>query len=98
MNLCNMLIRWIKSDESIIYTINPDQEKYQLLQDFYNFSKTKEVCVSFQIIKPEVMPIEKLRGDTNKLIIFDDIKMDNRHMEPIKEYFSLSRNRNCNCI
>ena len=31
-----------------------------------------------------------------KVIVFDDIKLDN--MKKLMEYFSLSRNRNCNCI
>ena len=43
---------------------------------------------SFQILElEEVIPIEKLDGDTSKLVVFDDIKIDSRHMEPIKEYF-----------
>ena len=55
--------------------------------------------LSFQILEPEeVIPIEELDGDTSKPIVFDDIKIDSRHMEPINEYFSLSRNCNCNCI
>ena len=46
----------------------------------------------------EVTPVEELDGDASKVVVFDDIKIDSRHMEPIKEYFSLSRNHNCNCI
>ena len=89
----------MKSDKSIMYTINLNQEKYQLLQDFYDFLETEGVDSSFQILEPEeVIPIEELDGDTSKLIVFDDINIDSRHMEPIKKYFSLSRNRNCNCI
>ena len=92
-------MRWMKPEESIIYTINPDQQQYRLLQDLYNFLETEEVDSSFQILEPEeVIPIKELDGDTSKLVVFDDIKVDSRHMEPIKEYFSLYRNRNCNCI
>ena len=43
-------------------------------------------------------PVEELDGNASKVVVFDDIKIHSRHMEPIKEYFSLSRNRNCNCI
>ena len=54
---------------------------------------------SFQILEPEeVIPIDELDGDTSKLVVFDDIKIDSRHMELMKEYLLLSRNRNCICI
>ena len=45
-----------------------------------------------------MIPVEELDGDSSKLVVFDDIKIDNSHMEPIKEYFALCGNRNCNCI
>ena len=32
--LCNMLLKWVNPKGLILYTINPDQEKYQLIQDF----------------------------------------------------------------
>ena len=54
---------------------------------------------TFQILTPEeVTPIEELDGDTGKLVVFDKLKTDSRHMKLIKEYLLLSRNRNCNCI
>ena len=51
------------------------------------------------MLKPEeVTPVEELDGDASKVVVFDDIKIDSRHMEPIKDSFSLSRNHKCNCI
>ncbi len=81
---CNLLMRWMKRDESIIYIINPDPDKCRLLQYFYDFLENEGVDSSFQILEPEeVILIEELDGDTSKLIVFDDIKIDSRHMEPI---------------
>ena len=33
-----------------------------------------------------------------QVIVFDEIKIDKKSMDRIKEYFSLSRNKNCCCI
>ena len=97
--LCNMLLKWVNPKELILYTINPDQEKYQLIQEFYDFLEIKGADQGFQMLEPEeVTPVEELDGDSSKVVVFDDIKIDSRHMEPIKEYFSLSRNHKCNCI
>ena len=97
--ICNMLLKWVNPKELILYTINPDQEKYQLIQDFYDFLEIEGADQIFQMLEPEeVTPVEELDGDASKVVVFDDIKIDSRHMEPIKEYFSLSRNHKCNCI
>lgn len=94
--LCNMLLQsWLKADRITIYTINPNQPKYQILKEFYNACDQD----TFTIATPEdVIPIEELDDEDNKVIIFDDIKLDKKNMDRIKEYFSLSRNKNCNCI
>ena len=52
-----------------------------------SFLGDRGVNRKFQILKPkEVIPVEELDGDSSKLVIFDDIKIDSSHMEPIKEY------------
>ena len=72
--LCNMLMRWINPDESILYNINHDQEKSQLLQDFYDLLEAEGVDGRFQIFEPEeVIPVEELDGDLRKVVVFDDI-------------------------
>lgn len=53
----------------------------------------------FEISPPEdVTHVEKLDDDSNKVVIVDDIKLDNKNIDNIKDYFSLSRYKNCNCI
>jgi len=48
------------------------------------------------VLNPENLPpVEKLHSQ-QKVIIFDDIKLDN--MKKLMEYFSLFRNKNYNCI
>ena len=82
-----------------LYTINPDQDKYQLLNEYNEFSENEGMDSIFEKLPPEYdTPVEELEGNTNKVIIFDGIKIDNHNMNNIKEYFPLSRNKNCNCI
>jgi len=87
--LCNMLLRWMKYDSLTIYTINQNQKKYQMLSELF------DDCLK---LPEEVIPVEQLDDDTDKVVIFDDIKIDKKNMNMIKEYFSLSRNKNCNSI
>ena len=94
--LCNMLIQsWLKADKVVIYTINPEQSKYQLLSELYNNSLDGSLVLSSP---DDVEPVEMLENELHKVIIFDDIKIDKKNMDRIKEYFSLSRNRKCNCV
>ena len=87
--LLNILLKWMDYSECFVYTINPDQDKYTFL--------TEQKGV--EILNPEeITPVEDLDHETQKVIVFDDIKLDKKNMNSIKEYFSLSRNKNCNCI
>eukprot|EP00117_Sycon_ciliatum_P029550 scpid35373/ scgid23499/ len=94
--LCNMLLQsWLNCDKVILYTINPQQPKYQLLDGFYNGISPGNLIIE----QPDkVCPVEDLDDQENKVIIFDDIKIDKKNMTKVMEYFSLSRNKKCNCI
>ena len=101
--LTNMLLKWMNYDSCKIYTLNPQQDKYQIIQEFHDVINDEidgdldnDIC---QILDPtEIIPVEDLDDEKNKIIVFDDIKIDNKNMNNVKEYFSLSRNKNCNCI
>ncbi len=96
--LCNMLLQWMHPDKIVIYTINPDQDKYIMLREFFDVVEDETGEHILDIEKPEdVLPVEELDDEDNKVIVFDDIKIDKKNMDRIKEYFSLSRNKNCNC-
>ena len=85
--LLNILLNWMNYDYCCVYTINPDQDKYQFLQE-----------QGVEILRPaDLPPVEELDSQ-QKVIVFDDIKLDNTNMKKLMEYFSLSRNKNCNCI
>ena len=83
--LINMILKWMSCNTCFVYTLNPDQNKYQFLQE-----------QGIEILSLEdIPPLEELDSQ-QKVIVFDKIKLDN--MNKIKEYISLTQNRNCNCI
>ena len=83
--LRNMILKWMNYNTCCVYTLNPDQNKYQFLQE-----QGIEIFSLEDILSAEELDSQQ------KVIFFDDLKLDN--MNKIKEYFSLSQNRNCNCI
>ena len=94
--LCNMLLQgWLNYDTVTLYTINPEQGKYTMMRDFFD----EVSCELLTLADPETAtPLENLDNQDLKVVIFDDIKIDKRNTDKIKEYFSLSRNKNCTCI
>ena len=96
--LSNMLLQWMCPDKVAVYTINPDQEKYQMLSDFFHAIKEESGEEILEIRSPgNVIPVEELDDEDEKVIVLDDIQIDKKNMDRIKEYFSLSRNKKC-CI
>ena len=76
--------------------VNPDQEKYQMQADFFDAIKEESGEEILEIRNPEdVIPVEELDNKDEKVIVFDDIQIDKKNMDRIKEYFLLSRNKNC---
>jgi len=72
-------------DLCCVYTINPGQDKYQFLKN-----------QGIKVLNPKnLLPVEKL-DSRQKVIVFDNIKLDN--MKKLMKYFSLSSNKNCKFI
>ena len=68
--LSNMLLQWMCSDRGAIDTINPDQEKYQILADFFDAIKEESGEEILEIRNPEdVIPVEELDDEDKKLIV-----------------------------
>ena len=64
--LINMILKWMNYDACCVYTLNPDQNKYRFLQE-----------QGIEILSPEdIPPVEELDSQ-QKVIVFDDIKLDN---------------------
>ena len=85
--LLNLLLQFMNYNSCKIYTINADQDKYQLLNEYNKLFDTEDIDNMIQIATPEdVLPVEELDNDTNKVIIFDV----SRNLLPIyRKYFNL---------
>ena len=86
-------------DKIYLYAKNLQQDKYQrLLKEFKPFSKD----VGYPIIETsnnEIVPLSDLPDDNQKLVIFDDyLNTGTKNDAKIRNYFTNSRNKNCNCI
>ncbi len=46
----------------------------------------------------ELVPVNELDSSERKIIVFEDIPLNNEEMNKIKSYFSLSRNKRCNSV
>ena len=70
-----------------------------MLAEFFEAVKEEIGEDILNIDNPEdVIPVEELDDEENKVVVFDDIKIDKKNMDTVKECFSFSRNKNCNCI
>ena len=58
--LSNMLLQWMCPGRVVIYTINPNQEKYQVLTDFFDAIKEESGEEILETGYPEdVIPVEE---------------------------------------
>jgi len=80
-----MILNWMNYDLCCVYTINPEQDKYQFLKK-----------QGIKVLNLESLPPAEKLDSRQKVIVFDDIELDN--MKKLMEYFLLSRNKNCNCF
>ena len=81
--LCNMLLQgWLNYDTVTLYTINPEQEMYTMMREFFD----ELSCELLTLADPEtVTPVENLHNQDLKVVIFDDKKS-------IREIWIKSRN------
>ena len=64
--LTNMILKWMNYNTCCVYTLKPDQNKYQFLQE-----------QGIEILSPEdIPPVEELDSQ-QKVTVFDDMKLDN---------------------
>ncbi len=88
-------------DSVYIYTINPQQDKYELLNNYNDKLRDDlESGEDFFIIKQpeELIPVNHLDSSEHKIVVFYDIPLNNEEMNKIRSYFSLPRNKKCNSI
>ena len=61
-----MILKWMNYNTFYVYTLNPDQNKYKFLQE-----------QGIEILSPEDISLVEELDSQQKVIVFDDIKLEN---------------------
>ena len=95
--LLHMLYELLEYDKIYLFSKNLHQNKYQsLLQDF---AEKINPQVGYEVIEAhgdEIIPLEELRVDNQKIVVFDDLVCE-KNQNDIINYFINGRHKNC-CV
>ena len=95
--LLHMLYELLEFDKIFLFSKNLHQNKYQsLLQDF---DEKINPQVGYEVIEAhgdEIIPLEELPVDNQKIVIFDDLVCE-KNQNDIINYFINGRHKNC-CV
>ena len=95
--LMHMLYKLLFYDKIYLYAKNLEQPKYRELLDV--FSPISEE-VGYDVIEEsndEIIPLEGLDNDNQKIVIFDDFVCE-KNQKPLIDYFIGGRHKNCSVI
>ena len=85
-------------DQIHLYAKNIEQEKYQNMMKVFNeISKSKTVGYNVLICNNEIVPVENLENEAQKIVIFDDFVCE-KNQKPLIDYFIRGRHKNCSVI
>ena len=95
--LLNMIYFLFEFDEIYLFSKNLHQNKYQdLLQDFAVQINPKAGYEVIEAYGDEIIPLEELPVDNQKIVVFDDLVCES-NQNSIINYFINGRQRNC-CV
>ena len=95
--LLHMLYELLEYDKIYLFSKNLHQNKYQnLLQDFAEKINPK-VGYDVEARGAEIIPLEELPADNQKIVVFDDLVCE-KNQNNIINYFINGRHRNCRVI
>ena len=95
--LMHMLYNLLYFDKIYLYSKNLEQSKYiDLIKELAPISKEAGYDI-IEASNDEIISLEELYGDNQKIVIFDDYLCD-KNQKPIIEYFIVGRHKNCSVI
>lgn len=90
MNLLNF-------DKSYLYAKKLEQSKYEyLMKTFEPISKEAGYDI-LEVSNDEIKPVSEMRGDNQKLVIFEDCVCE-KNQAPLIDYFITGRHKDCSVI
>jgi hypothetical protein len=103
--LLNLLMRYIEHDKLYMISKHPDQDKYKLLQEFYQTIEADPQLAEY-IDKPiatfvdsldKMTPVDKLKKQFKNIIVFDDM-VSETNQKPIVDAFIHGRHSGASVI
>ena len=94
-----MLYELLEYDKIYLFSKNLHQNKYQALLQYFAEEVNTDPTVGYEVIEAhgdEIIPIEELPVDNQKIVIFDDLVCE-KNQNDIINYFINGQHRNC-CV
>ena len=98
--LLHMLYELLEYDKIYLFSKNLHQNKYQSLLQYFAEEVNPDPTVGYEVIEAhgdEIIPLEELPVDTQKIAIFDDLVCE-KNQNDIINYFINGRHKNCRVI
>ena len=95
--LMHMIYNLLYFDKVYLYAKNLEQSKYQNLMEIFQPISNKAGYDVIEASNDEIIPIEDLDSDSQKIVIFDDFVCD-KNQKPLVNYFIRGRYKNCSVI
>ena len=97
--LIHMIYNLLYFDKVYLYAKNLAQSKYQNLMDVFKLISDDDE-VGYDVIEAsndEIIPVQDLDSDSQKIVIFDDFVCD-KNQKPLIDYSIRGRHKNCSVI
>ena len=94
--IMNLLLNkgWLNYNRVYLYTNTYDQDKYKLLENFFNMlEKGTKVKIYQRPNRDEIISPSSLDKELNNVVVFDDCMLDKQNI--MAEYFTQGRHKNC---
>ena len=95
--LMHMIYNLLYFDKVYLYAKNLEQSKYQNLMNMFQPISNEVGYDVIEASNDEIIPVEDLDGDSQKIVIFDDYVCD-KNQKPLVDYFIRGRHKNCSVI
>ena len=95
--LMHMIYNLLYFDKVYLYAKNLEQSKYQNLMDTFQPISDEVGYDVIEASNDEIIPVQELDSDSQKIVIFDDYVCD-KNQKPLIDYFIRGRHKNCSVI
>ena len=89
-----MIMELLFFDKILLYGKNLKQPKIQFLRKAMKDISKEAGYPIIECSNDEIIPVSEMKGDNQKLVIFDDFVCE-KNQRPLIDYFVMGRHKNC---